>query len=207
MGCDIHLVVEFKRRKEREVTEELKGFKNKDGSPKTITYKLDSKWKVGHTVRNCWNDRVYGMFAALNNVRNYWEDKITPLPDRGLPEDVSEDTLKHYCHKVVTDEEYEKNKKRYWNSDYNYCCKSDASKWIEKGYSKQYIINGTEYVSGPDWHSPNWCTTQEMEECYSKVFKDKWGGEYIEWAALLGAMKGYEASGEYMCRAVFWFDN
>ena len=28
-----------------------------------------------------------------------------------------------------------------------------------------------------------------------------------EWLALLGAMKGYEMSGEYECRAIFWFDN
>lgn len=206
MGCDIHLFVEYRRRKERTVTEDL-GIKDKEGNPKTITYNLDSKWGTGYTIRNGWSERVYGMFALLNNVRNYWENKYKPLPDRGLPDDVSEDTLRHYCHKVVTDEEYEKNEERYWNSDYNYCCKSDASKWIERGYSKQYIINGEEYVSGPDWHSPNWCTTQELEECYNKVFSKKWSGDYIEWAALIGAMKGYEASGEFECRAVFWFDN
>lgn len=63
----------------------------------------------------------------------------------------------------------------------------------------------------PDYHSPNWCTTQEMEKCFNDVFlnlKDgTYEGDYIEWMALLGAMKGYEASGEYECRAVFWFDN
>ena len=32
-------------------------------------------------------------------------------------------------------------------------------------------------------------------------------GDYIEWAALIGAMKGYEASGEFETRAVYWFDN
>ncbi len=32
-------------------------------------------------------------------------------------------------------------------------------------------------------------------------------GDYIEWVALLNTMKGYELSGEYECRAVFWFDN
>lgn len=51
-----------------------------------------------------------------------------------------------------------------------------------------------------------------MEDCINQVFKDENGnwkstGEPYEWLALLGAMKGYEATGEYECRAVFWFDN
>ena len=45
------------------------------------------------------------------------------------------------------------------------------------------------------------------EDCYKQVFKDSWEGDYIEWAALIGAMKGYEASGEFETRAVYWFDN
>ena len=32
-------------------------------------------------------------------------------------------------------------------------------------------------------------------------------GDYIYWAGLLGLMKGIESSGDYECRAVFWFDN
>lgn len=60
-----------------------------------------------------------------------------------------------------------------------------------------YKINDVEYVSDPDWHSPNWYTTQEMEEYVNKTFKNEDGtykGDYIEWLALLGATKGYEQS-------------
>ena len=74
---------------------------------------------------------------------------------------------------------------------------------IVKEESKKIIEN-------TDYHSPNWCSVSEMEECVEKVFKKEngeWSGDYIEWMALLGAMKGYEASGEYEVRAVFWFDN
>ena len=53
----------------------------------------------------------------------------------------------------------------------------------------------------------HWETNQELENCYKQVFKDSWEGDYIEWAALIGAMKGYEASGEFETRAVYWFDN
>lgn len=208
MGCDIHLIVEYRRRKERIVTKELPTTKNPDGTPATYTFTLESEWRTGYTVKNGWSDRVYGMFALLNNVRNYWEDKFKPLPDRGLPEDACNVTLRTYCYKVIPDEQYSEKKDYYDNSyDPYYCRKSDADKWVEKGYSKRYIINDEEWVSGPDWHSPNWCTLQELENCYKQVFKDSWEGDYIEWAALIGAMKGYEASGEFETRAVYWFDN
>ena len=45
MGCDIHLVVEYRRRKERTVTGELK-WKDENGNPLTFTYTLDSKWRT-----------------------------------------------------------------------------------------------------------------------------------------------------------------
>lgn len=206
MGCDIHLVLEYRRKEARTVTEKL-NLKDKEGNPRTITYDLGTEWKKGYTIRDSWSERVYGMFALLNNVRNYWEDKYMPLPDRGIPEDVSDGTLRLYCEKVIPDEDYKKREDYYCNSDYLYTTKSSADKYVEKGYSKRYKINGEEYVSCPDWHSPNWCTLQELEDCYKQVFKDSWEGDYIEWAALIGAMKGYEASGEFETRAVFWFDN
>lgn len=36
---------------------------------------------------------------------------------------------------------------------------------------------------------------------------DEFGYETIEWLGLIGTMEGIESSGEYECRAVFWFDN
>lgn len=207
MGCDIHLVVEYRRREEKTVTDVFH-MKDEKGTPFTFTHTFDTKWRTGRTVRNEWSDRVYGMFALLNNVRNYWEDTLKPLPDRGFPEDASVGTLKTYCYKVIPDEEYSENKDYYDNSNPPYYCrKSDADKWIDKGYSKNYTIFNEEWVSCPDWHSPNWCTLQELEDCYKQVFKDSLSGDYIEWAALIGAMKGYEESGEFETRAVYWFDN
>lgn len=60
-----------------------------------------------------------------------------------------------------------------------------------------------------DWHSPNWCTTAEMEHAIETVFKEngKYSGDYIAWLGLLGLMKGLETDGRYECRAVYWFDN
>ena len=60
-------------------------------------------------------------------------------------------------------------------------------------------------ITDPDAHSPNWCTTQEMEDAIKEIF---WNEEIQQYVfAFLGAMKGIEQNGAYECRAVYWFDN
>lgn len=188
MGCDIHLKLE-KRLKKDKIWNEF--YTEKSGV-----------WKTCYIFQNneTWSDRIYGMFALLSDVRNSWGLEHIPL--RGFPIDCCNETLSCYG-QVVCDEKKDKYNK--WEVP-----REEAERWVNDGESKFYVINGIEYVSDPDWHSPNWCTTQEMEECINKTFKNEDGtykGDYIEWLALLGVMKGYEQSGEYECRAVFWFDN
>lgn len=149
----------------------------------------------GHN-HDCWSDRTYGMFAMLADVRNYWH--LEHLPVRGLPKDVTNRTLTCYGCQVADDAKY----------DWQYS-ESDAKRWVESGDSFYYEINGIKYCSDPDWHTPSWCTTSEMEDCINKIFRNEDGTykeDYTEWLALLGAMKGYEMDGSE-CRAVFWFDN
>lgn len=148
-------------------------------------------------------DRIYGMFAILADVRNLPHWHITPLPYRGFPKDACPDTIRHYGRPVKETFESE-------DDDEYFYLRSKAEDWVSRGYSKFYKIRDQDYCSCPDWHSPNWCTTEELEECINKVFKDdsgNWKGEPDEWLALLGAMKGYETTGEFECRAVFWFDS
>lgn len=176
MGCDIHLRLERKA-------------------------KGQSKWQDCHILGydRCWGDRIYGMFAALADVRNY--NDIEHLPVRGIPNDATRNTLLAYGYAVVMDAEK--------HFDFQ-CVESQAKDWVENcGYSEYLESNGVKYVSCPDWHTPSWCTTAEMEDCINRIFKNEDGsykGDYSEWLALLGAMKGYEADGSE-CRAVFWFDN
>lgn len=173
MGCDIHLRLERKA-------------------------KGQSKWQDCHIFDydRCWGDRIYGMFAALADVRNY--NDIEHLPVRGIPKDATELTLMRYGHRIADKAEYD-----------GQCSTSEAERWVENGDSVYYEVGGRKYVSDPDWHTPSWCTTSEMENCINRIFKNEDGelyGDYSEWLALLGAMKGYEADGGE-CRAVFWFDN
>lgn len=174
MGCDIHLRLERKA-------------------------KGQSKWQGCRIFgyERCWNDRIYGMFAALADVRNY--NDIEHLPVRGMPKDAADRTLKLYGYQVAVVVKY---------PDWQYS-EEDAERFVKEGYSEYYDVNGVKYVSCPDWHTPSWCTTAEMEDCINRIFKNADGGyigDYSEWLALLGAMKGYEAGGSE-CRAVFWFDN
>lgn len=173
MGCDIHLRLERKA-------------------------KGQCKWQDCHIFGydRCWGDRIYGMFAALADVRNY--NDVEHLPVRGIPKDATELTLMRYGYRIADKAEYD-----------GQCSESEAERWVENGDGVYYEVGGRKYVSDPDWHTPSWCTTAEMEECINRVFRNEDGelyGDYSEWLALLGAMKGYEADGGE-CRAVFWFDN
>lgn len=188
MGCDIHLHLE--RRKIANSQDNLK-----------------------HEWRRCqiigyggeWSDRIYGMFALLANVRNYSD--YEPIEQRGFPTDADYRTKLLYSVRVIPNEEYEK---YTFYEDGRYCRKSQADKWIRQGCSEPIeIVTGQSYVTHPDWHSPNWCTAQEMEQCVTQLFfrDGEWIGDYFEWKILSDVMKLYEESGEYECRAVFWFDN
>ena len=213
MGCDIHLVLEYRRRKEKVHTIEIPD----GGNPITWTDGCEWQWCeiIPRFSDSTWSDRIYGMFAALAGVRDYHDKKL--MEPRGIPSDITYTTLRHYADKVIPDDEYKARVEG--DTDDGYVSESDAEDYIKRGLS-EYIeyydkrnpsING-KYCSGADWHTPSWCTVSEMGKAFNSIFLNGDGSinlesDYIEWAALLGAMKGYEASGEYECRAVFWFDN
>ncbi len=67
MGCDIHLIIEYRRKADPEVSEEMTGW--------------DSFGRVFNPGRN------YGVFGRLAGVRSYKEKPFLPL--RGIPEGLS----------------------------------------------------------------------------------------------------------------------
>ena len=213
MGCDIHLVLEYRRREEKVHKIEIPD----GGEPITWTEKREWMWCdiLPQFSDGTWGDRIYGMFAALAGVRDYHDRKL--MEPRGIPSDITYTTLRRYADKVVPDDDFKTREEG--DMDKGYMSESDAKDYVERGLSEyiEYYDKRNSYISGkycscPDWHTPSWCTTQEMEEAFNSVFMSSDGSinletDYVEWMALLGAMKGYEASGEYECRAVFWFDN
>ena len=212
MGCDIHLTLERRLRKDRKHVISPKRtdvYGNVTAEEKSWTEEA-GKWRRCYITGydGTWGDRIYGMFARLADVRSEGEKNLIPL--RGFPEDATDGTLERYGSLVVPDSEMESNKDNEWFCEHR-ISESDANDYVGKGYSTIIERDGKKYCTGPDWHSPNWCTTEEMEMCVKDLFIDKetgrWHGDYDEWTALVGAMKGYEMSGEWECRAVFWFDN
>ena len=168
MGCDIHLYVEVKN--------------------KEFEY---SNWK-SPAFDGEFSVRTYKMYAALNNVRNSWG--ITPLEDRGLPDDIGQIVFSEYFKRVNIEQ---------FDTAYGYC-EDHVNQWVKSGASVIKEIDGDKYCSCPDWHSPNWCTASELESCYKLVFKKK-NNDYAEWLALIDYMKALQK--QYEVRAVFWFDN
>ena len=163
--------------------------------------KSSKKYKNPHWIetsfRGEFTDIVYGMFAALNNVRNLYD--VTPLENRGIPTDLSDETFKaYYDTKVVDnpiDDEHECDEEtvEYYRSHYNM---TDLA--IVEHYGKRYCA----LIS----HDPNWCNLKELQKCYNQVFKDKEHDDYCEWLGLVNYMTALEDNGEYETRAVFWFD-
>ena len=177
MGCDIHLKLEKRKINKTYYTHE--NF-HPDGTiteeiRETPEFKTSRYWHpVQLTLNNCWGDRVYGMFAKLADVRNYFQQKIEPIPLRGFPEDATDNTKLAYCYIVIPDDEYKKNEDYYEDSyQYHYINETKANEWVNNGWSKEMTPFGnTEQrkITDPDAHSPNWCTTQEMENAIKEIF-------------------------------------
>lgn len=209
MECDIHLRLE-RRLKQDEIIIVKPEERNENGEiiQKEISYinKADG-WLNCFIISydTTWGDRAYKMFAKLANVRNYWD--IKPIEQRGFPEDATTSTVAKYGDKIL-DRDPTEDEEDSW-SELGWIGETKAEKWITQYGCEVIERNDRKYVVNPDWHSPNWCTTREMEKAIIEIFfKDgAWSSDSDEWLALLGAMIGYEQSGKYECRAVFWFDN
>jgi hypothetical protein len=200
MGCDIHLHVEYRLKKERVMVIREAEYDN-DGNEvrKAVTWTEKTDWRK-YQYSFEWSNRLYGMFAILADVRNNWGLEHIEL--RGFPDDATLFTKEEYYLRVITDDEF----KKYGDNWHNCCSVSNALSWG----GKRFIMDNYEYTEHPDWHSANWCTTEEMKNAIDTIFKNEDGtykGDYIQWMGLLGTMQGIESSGEYECRAVYWFDN
>lgn len=197
MGCDIHLTLEIKRKK-------LYDWEEKRNIKPT--------WQHSSII-NSFSSRIYGIFAVLAGVRNYNNLNVI-VPNRGFPEDATLYTNELYYLRIY----HKDGEVPDFLQDCRYISQKDANNYVDKcnaniiikTYGKGANADEIKYIEDIDYHHANWCTTQEMEECFKAIFVDENGnleGDYIEWKVLLAVMKAYEESGEYECRAVYWFDN
>lgn len=180
MGCDIHLHVEI--RLKRNV---------KDGF---------GKWFNGDIFGE-FSDQNYKMFAYLADVRADGDDKPI-VPDRGLPDDVGESTKGYFMHPIIQED---KGFEYFFGSPIRPVTEETANIWVEKYKCKIEDCKFYKVINDPDYHSFNWCKTNELEKCIEKAENSIYGVN-VSWKALLNYMKTYEENG-YEVRAVYWFDS
>lgn len=139
-------------------------------------------WDFG----GCFGSRDYSMFGLMAGVRQGG----CIVEPRGLPKDITRQVLWEYG-LYVSDEE---------NADdqEHTVSRERAAKWVNDGSS---IWLEDKLVSGPDWHTPSYLSTEEFETCLNKRREMAWNYDF-EWDAMLAAMKALPDA-----RLVFWFDN
>lgn len=156
------------------------------------------KWRPA-----CFNEEFtvqnYAMFGALAGVR---EEYLQVVPLRGLPDDMCKYTEDYLYHPVI----YKTEDWSYYSpTDITCVTHADALKYV-KEFGCHWRDKDQKYVSDPDFHSHNWCTTQEMNECVETVVKKSDWGIGVDWHVLAKFMNFYEECG-YECRAIYWFDS
>lgn len=150
--------------------------------------------------------RNYVMFGVLAGVRVADAKLFDP---KGMPEgELSFTTAGDYWLNVAPESNPD------WADGDGWTSLENARRWVESGYSvPDYRDETLKRVSGPDWHSHSWLTTDELAaaiEHYRTVVGNYWpeegGRAPTEWVAILAAMRAIESNGE-TARVVFWFDN
>lgn len=182
MGCDIHAYLEFT------------DFTKADGEPYWKSFTRDG------------GSRNYVMFGVLAGVRvpdaQLFEPKGMPTGELGYY------TSDDYWTPVAPEKHPE------WADGDGWVSLKNAERWVAEGSSigESDEAGRLRRVSGPDWHSHSWLTADELAQAldhYAKVVGEYWPqdtGAPSEWAAILAAMRSFEASGD-QARLVFWFDN
>ncbi|HEX6053757.1 MAG TPA: hypothetical protein VFZ21_31020 [Gemmatimonadaceae bacterium] len=121
MGCDIHLFVEKR---------------DESGAWKLVAVRSPCHWCNGsgrdREDRECYkckgtkevrgyDDRDYRTFAALADVRNYFEPEITPIcHPKGFPSDMSPELDSIRLERVADDDALEAEYGEYWIGDHSY---------------------------------------------------------------------------------------
>jgi hypothetical protein len=204
-GCDIHLYIEYTDK------ETLK--KEKNGDLNGRNEPIKAYWNnFGGKINPGRNYYVFGILSK--GVRSDLDYAFEP---KGIPDFHSLGYITRGDYSTyITDKE---------DDEGRYTTLNQAIEWASGEYrsSNLYYRNPTDdkpsWVSGPDWHSASWLTTEEYVRAI-KSYKDickklhQEEPEYNsiedailpEYEAIIVAIKSLESNGK-VCRIVFWFDN
>lgn len=178
MGCDIHMVMEYRAVPGAE-----------DRTPRW--------WSFGGV---CNPGRDYVLFNRLAGVRGPEGGAL--IPARGLP-----DSFSHEVHGAllfsIWDTPLPNGQAVDW--DARQVTQAKADEWIQGDESRRVRVGDRTYVTHPDYHSRSWLTVGEyagvlldLHAMGKSIAPGYWA---IQAALATFADRGYEA------RVVFWFDN
>lgn len=185
MGCDIHMYIEYREKKE------------KQEDPHHWWYNFGGKFNPG---------RDYTMFGLLSSgVRTSFEQSHPQKGELDI-DDMSwvimEDAFLYITETGIGENEITIDEAIKYSKQYG--SKIHRSK----------KDNEPTWVSHPDWHSHSWLTIEEFEKSlkdYSTILSDfaDDGPHYpsVQYDAILASMKALSNNGENEVRLVFWFDN
>jgi hypothetical protein len=168
--------------------------------------------------------RDYILFAHMAGIRDSNNEFKHVSEPKGMPSEISYQTLNEYTTYVIDD-------KNFSEEDSEFCPRSKAEEYVNKGYTKWWDDNKS-FIVNSDWHSPSWLSIEELEE----VLKLYCSNQIEDWSSILyeekmqqkmdflkspkmvdmppnrdllgiiGAMKSIRDE-NHEPRLVFWFDN
>lgn len=144
---------------------------------------------------------LFSLFGKVYLLRDYtfmallgggpWQSEIQALfPLRGMPTDRNPLTWSAF-YIMVGDKETDKER---WAS------RQQAEKWVKDGDAR-WVGVGENCITDPDYFSPSWLMTEELEQVY-RAYQKRDDSELLSVAATLGAMRLLPEA-----RLVYWFGN
>jgi len=129
--------------------------------------------------------------------------------EKGIPKDIDWKTASDYTLHIVEDGEPECDLE-------GHCSRSQADRWVQQGSSEVWdeIDGKAVTITGPDWHTPSWLDTNEMEQVAQRMsaalkdYGDMGSSDSLARVeGLVMMMKRLTQEKGITARVVFWFDN
>jgi hypothetical protein len=142
--------------------------------------------------------RDYHSFSMLAGVRGHEGQFEEP---RGIPEDVSDETLLEFCIRIVPDGHPGADNGEGMVSE------TRAKIWTDKNYGCALrTIRGQKYIEGPDWHTPTYYTLSELDGHMKGVTEELPVRMKELRTELKKVAKTYKLKASEV-RILMWFDN
>lgn len=180
MGCDIHAYVEYRTKVDKTKSEDQRGY--------------SGWWSLTGQLSLPRSYRFFEIIAGVRGDNSVFEAK-------GIPEDMSW-TAQDDWYIYINDAPESEDEEDECDCE-NIVSLKTALQYEKYGSKILYHENGKPYrVEHPDWHTPTWLSTSELNEAVSHLSNHA----DPAYEAVLAMMESLESNGKE-ARLVVWFDN